>query len=101
VNTILPAILGASGVIIAGLIAFLATRRQTETEEEIALREEGRAMREELREAVKDLKTQLESVREKAAINEKLVEKLSLEIVSLKSEIAMLRATRREWYEGS
>lgn len=91
-NTAWPAALTASGVIIAGLIAYLATRRQTETEEEIALRTEGRAMREELREAYKNVKAELEVVRLDAEINRKAVVQLSLEVVALRTELATLKA---------
>jgi predicted nucleic acid-binding Zn-ribbon protein len=92
VDAIWPAALGAAGVIIAGVIAYLATRKQTETEEEIALRIEGRAMRDELREAYKNVKAELEEVRLDAEVSRKAVVQLSLEVVALRTEIATLRA---------
>jgi hypothetical protein len=99
VDAVWPALLGACGLVIVGLMTYLATRKQTETTDEIALREEGRAMRDELREAYKDVKAELEAVRLRLDTSEKVIAKQDLEIVSLRSEIAMLKATRREWYE--
>jgi hypothetical protein len=96
---LLISITGASAAIIVGMLTYLAARRQTETTDEIALREEGRAMRDELREAYKDVKAELEAVRLRLDTSEKVIAKQDLEIVSLKSEIAMLKATRRERYE--
>jgi hypothetical protein len=91
-DTTLPAALGAGGLIIAGLIAYLATRRQTETADEIALREEGRAMRDELREAYKTVKAELEAVKLDAEISRKAVVQLSLEVVALRTELATIKA---------
>lgn len=96
--TTLVAVLGASGAVIVGVLTYLATRRQTESTDEIALREEGRAMREELRNEVMMLRTRLAAIELDAETSRKAVVQLSVEVVALRTEIAVLKA--RQEHDG-